>query len=64
MASSAEDADTVALVAADSDSQHKLSYAKQAHGKQCRVSIVRAGSNISQVGYVVLGFRPTEAPAS
>jgi len=55
---------TAALAAASSNTNHVLSYVKQASGKQCRVQLVRAGSNSSQVGYTIWGCNPTEAPVS
>lgn len=66
VAASATTVDTTgALAAAASNTNPVLGYAKQAKtGKQCRVQLVRAGSNSSQVGYVVIGCNPTEAPVS
>lgn len=64
VATSATDADSVALVAANSDSQKKLGYARKAVGKQARVQIVRAGSNSSAIGYIIIGFNADEAPAA
>jgi hypothetical protein len=51
-----------ALVAADSNTQKKLGYARQAAGKQVRVQVIRAGTGSSDIGWMILGLNPASAP--
>lgn len=76
LAAKLQDGDDVATTATDrdvmaaktpaqaSDTQPKLSYIRQAAGKQVRVQLTRAGANNTTAGWILLGFDPVDWPVA
>lgn len=53
-----------ALTDAESDTEPKLGYARQAAGKYVRAQVVRTGAGTPTVGWMLLGMNPVEAPVT